>query len=265
VADQLSAKTGVMKRSEIGYGTVLGNRVHITDYAEATGEILRLAHSGGVHCVAAANTHLMGEAAVNADFAAILRSFDLVVPDGMPLVWALQLDGAAIQERVYGPYLMQKVLAASTARTRHFFLGGTEETLATLRERVLRDYPGVEIVGVLSPPFGAWSAAEEGRMIDAVNAAEPHCIWVALGGVKQETWIHAVRGRINQGVLLAVGDAFILNAGLRSFAPSWLQGLGLTWAWRLLQEPRRLAQRYMVYHSRFVKAFLYERWRLTWR
>jgi N-acetylglucosaminyldiphosphoundecaprenol N-acetyl-beta-D-mannosaminyltransferase len=245
-------------------GEVLGVPVHLADYDSAVSAILAMAHDGQTHAVAAANTHLIGEAAVNPDFAAVLCSFDLVVPDGMPLVWSLRQDGHSIRDRIYGPYLMARVLAASGAETRHFFLGGTEETLSTLSQRLWQLHPHLNIAGTLSPPFGRWTPQILSDILQTINAAKPHCIWVALGGVKQETWIHQVRPQIHSGVMLAVGDAFVLNAGLRSYAPAWLQRLGLTWLYRLLQEPRRLAARYAQYHLRFVGAYLAHRWRQTW-
>ena len=245
---------------------VLGVPLHVIDYAGAVRAVEQLATAadGRVRCVAAANTHLVGEAATNPDFAEVLQSFDLIVPDGMPLVWCMRLDGAEIHDRVYGPYLMKAVLAASGNGLRHYFFGGTEETLAALKSEMLRLNPELVIAGSCSPPFGSWSAEQESAMLSHIHDSGANCIWVALGGVKQESWMHRVRGRLTQGVMLAVGDAFVLNAGLRAYAPDWMQRCGLTWLWRLCQEPGRLAQRYARYHGRFVWAYLKERWALTW-
>jgi N-acetylglucosaminyldiphosphoundecaprenol N-acetyl-beta-D-mannosaminyltransferase len=236
------------------------------DYDSTVEQILQWSETDNVHCVAAANTHLLGEAAHNPTFAHLLNDFDLIVPDGMPLIWALRLDDIPIQDRVYGPYLMQRVLSASAQRsTRHFFLGGTESTLIRLKDQSEANNPGIKIVGTLSPPFGSWNREVEDSILDKIEGSGADCIWVALGGVKQETWIHSIKSRIKKGVLIAVGDAFVLNAGLRRFAPQWMQRCGLTWLWRLLHEPRRLARRYAVYHWRFVKAFLAQRLKMSWR
>ena len=80
----------------------------------------------------------------------------------------------------------------------------------------------------------------------------PDFIWVALGGVKQENWIARNRHRYQRGVFLAVGDAFELLAGRRTFAPAWMQRSGLTWVYRLVQEPRRLWKRYLTNNTAFA-------------
>lgn len=242
-------------------GLVLGTKVDVTSYEEVLDRIVDLASLGGVATVAAANTHLLGEAASDPAYAAVLKNFEMVVPDGMPLVWALQLDGHDIRDRVYGPYLMRHVLVHAPSDSKHYFFGGSEECLARLKQRSLELNPKIQITGAVSPPFGGWDAETETRLIDGINASDADFIWVALGGVKQETWIAQNRHRFKRGVFLAVGDAFALVAGLRPYAPEWMQRSGLTWAYRLMQEPRRLLSRYLRYNSRFIAAFMMERLR----
>ena len=104
------------------HGTVLGVRLNLTDYSEVAEEVVARARSGEVAALAAANTHLVAEAVDCSEFAKVLADFDWVVPDGMPLVWALQLDGHEIEDRVYGPYLMQHLLTHSPTRTPAIFL-----------------------------------------------------------------------------------------------------------------------------------------------
>ncbi len=249
------------KTSVILEGRVLGTRLNVVDYKSALEEIVRLARGNQVSAVAAANAHLLAEAVDDTEFGEVLSSFDLVVPDGMPLVWALQLDGHAITERVYGPYLMRFALENTPRPFKHFLFGGTSECLALLSDRARELNKNIEIAGTLSPPFGCWDAAEEGDLIDQINAAGADFVWVALGGVRQETWIANNRHRFKKGVFLAVGDAFALVAGLRSFAPAWMQRCGLTWIYRLAQEPSRLFGRYLKYNTRFGVAFLLDRLR----
>lgn len=248
-----------MERSRSG--EVLGTRINVETYASALERVAAWAQSGKVACVAAANTHLVSEASANPGYAEVLRGFDLVLPDGMPLVWSLRLDGHEIHDRVYGPYFMEHVIRHSPAGLRHYFFGGTEECLAALCEGVKRLNPEVVIAGTMSPPFGKWDEATEAGLIQHINDAQPDFVWVALGGVKQETWIATNRDRFTRGVFLAVGDAFVLLAGLRGYAPDWMQRSGLTWIYRLIQEPRRLIGRYLTNNTRFVVAFLRDRWR----
>jgi N-acetylglucosaminyldiphosphoundecaprenol N-acetyl-beta-D-mannosaminyltransferase len=246
---------------QVERGVVLGTRLDVTTYDGVLERVVALARNQSVTAVAAANTHLVGEAVSNPAYAAVLESFDIIVPDGMPLVWALQLDGHQIEDRVYGPYLMQHVLAHSPAELSHYFFGGTSDCLEKLRARALELNPQLSIAGAASPPFGKWDAETEDGLIKQINDSGADFVWVALGGVKQETWIAANRHRFKKGIFLAVGDAFALVAGLRPYAPAWMQRSGLTWLYRLILEPRRLLGRYLRYNTRFVTAFMSDRLR----
>lgn len=245
-------------------GDVLGLKVDITNYSDACKRIEAIARSGCVAAVAAANTHLVGECLRHSEFADVMKTFDFVLPDGMPLVWALRLDGHEINDRVYGPYFMEHVLMNASSGSRHYFFGGTQECLDKLQDAARTLNPQIQISGAKSPPFGLWDEATETRLIDDINAAQADFIWVALGGVKQETWIAKNRHRFTRGVFLAVGDAFVLVAGQRSYAPAWVQRVGMTWLFRMLQEPRRLLSRYLRYNTLFAVAFLKERLRLAY-
>lgn len=254
-------RTGESASDGMEQGWVLGTRLDVLTYSQVLDRMIAMADSGKVGAVAAANTHLIGEAVSDRSFAEVLRSFEILVPDGMPLVWALRMDGHEIPDRVYGPYLMQRALTDTPGEMKHYFFGGTVECLARLESRAREINPKIKICGAVSPPFHEWDAETEARLIDGINAAGADFIWVALGGVKQEKWIAQNREHFKHGVFLAVGDAFALVAGLRSFAPVWMQRSGLTWVHRLMQEPRRLFPRYLRYNFRFAAAFLRERLR----
>lgn len=245
-------------------GNVLGIQVDVTDYDSAAEHIFALARGTDVRTIAAANTHLIAVARKNASFSRVLSGFDMIVPDGMPLVWALQLDGCQITDRVYGPYLMRETLKKSPSDLRHCFFGGSPECIQQLQHQALQLNPQLNICGAISPPFGEWTPENETELINSINCSNADVVWVALGGVKQETWIAKNRNRFHRGVFLAVGDAFVLVAGLRSFAPNWMQRNGLTWLYRLYQEPRRMFRRYFTYNTLFLTAFLRERWSMTW-
>jgi N-acetylglucosaminyldiphosphoundecaprenol N-acetyl-beta-D-mannosaminyltransferase len=244
-------------------GQVLGCGLNIESYESATKLLVSMTQDGVPHLVAAANTHLVSEAHEDPEFGRVLERFDLVLPDGMPLVWALQLDGHVIRERVYGPYLMDYVIRHSPIELKHYFFGGTEQCLQSLRDQLVKWRPGLQIVGMVSPPFGEWDPLTENRLIQEINRSGADLIWVALGGVKQEKWLAAHQDELKAGVFLAVGDAFVLLAGLRTFAPAWMQRIGMTWLYRLAQEPKRLMGRYLKYNARFVISFMKERWVLA--
>ena len=118
-----------------------------------------------------------------------------------------------------------------------------------------RRYPGVKIVGGYSPPFRELDDEEIAAVTDEINRSGADVVWVGIGQPKQEKWMARMRDRLNAPVLIGVGAAFDFHAGLVPQAPSWMQELGLEWAYRLAHEPRRLWRRYARYNPRFVAAF----------
>ena len=231
---------------------ILGTPVAAVDYETAIRECQRLARRLQPAAVCASNTHIIALARHNRDFGELIRSFDLLLPDGMPLRWVLNARGAHLKDRVYGPYFMEKMIRASPRPWKHFLFGGTPSTLEQLTKNLHSIQPDLDICGTFSPPFRAWTEADEKEFARVIAEAKPDFIWVALGGERQEKWIRDNLQRHTRGVFFAVGDAFVLLAGERSFAPDLVQKLGVTWAYRLWQEPRRLWRRYAQYNSLFL-------------
>jgi N-acetylglucosaminyldiphosphoundecaprenol N-acetyl-beta-D-mannosaminyltransferase len=238
---------------------VLGVGLRATDYAGGIKFLEELAQRGKPGMVTACNTHLVALARQQPEFGKILEGFDLLLPDGMPLVWAMRKRGAAIKDRVYGPYLMQEALKKFPRPWKHFFFGGTERCLEELVVAARKIQPHLEVAGILSPPFRNWTEEDEQKFAEQIRTSQADFIWVALGGGRQEEWIAKNSSRHSRGVFLAVGDAFELLAGRRPFAPRWMQKAGLTWLYRLCQEPRRLLTRYLKYNSLFVYYSLMEK------
>jgi N-acetylglucosaminyldiphosphoundecaprenol N-acetyl-beta-D-mannosaminyltransferase len=232
--------------------SILGTPVAVVDYESAIEESRRLAGAARPAAVAASNTHIISLARHRPDFGEVMRRFDLVLPDGMPLRWSLNARGAKLTDRVYGPYFMEKMIRATPRPWRHFLFGGTEETLRDLATHLREIQPDLEIAGTLSPPFRAWNETDEAEFARIIAESKADFIWVALGGERQERWIVENLKRHTRGVFFAVGDAFVLLAGQRSFAPAWMQRMGITWAYRLWQEPRRLWRRYTQFNSLFL-------------
>ena len=231
---------------------ILGTPVAVVDYKSAIDESRRLAGEGRAAAVAASNTHIISLARHRRDFGEVMRRFDLVLPDGMPLRWSLNAQGAKLTDRVYGPYFMEKMIRATPRPWRHFLFGGTEETLTELTAHLRTIQPDLDIAGTFSPPFRAWTEDDEAEFARVITQSKADFVWVALGGERQERWIIDNLKRHTRGVFFAVGDAFVLLAGQRTFAPAWMQRLGITWAYRLWQEPRRLWRRYTQFNSLFL-------------
>ncbi len=231
---------------------VLGTPVHCATYDSGLDEVKRLAALPEPACVAASNTHIISAARADCTFGEVMRRFSIVLPDGYPLVWQLNRRGAGLKDRVYGPYFMRHVLRHTPRPFRHFFFGGSEDCLRRLSAAAREIQPDIEIAGTFSPPFRAWSDEDEEGFAARIRDSGADFIWVALGGERQERWIVKNLPRYRRGVFFAVGDAFELLAGTRPFAPAWMQKSGLTWLYRLSQEPGRLFPRYFKYNSLFL-------------
>ena len=152
---------------------ILGTPVAVVNYDSAIAESLRLAGAGRPAAVAASNTHIVSLARHKEDFGRVIRRFDLVLPDGMPLRWSLNAKGAGLGDRVYGPYFMEKMVRATPRPWRHFLFGGTVDTLRTLVEHLRKIQPDIEIAGTLSPPFQQWSEQNEESFASAIGEAKP--------------------------------------------------------------------------------------------
>ena len=237
---------------------ILGTPVARVTYQSAFEIVQRLARESRPTAVCPANTHILSEARHDPSFARVMYKFDLILPDGMPVVWTMNSRGAGLFDRVYGPYFMKYVLERTPRPWRHFFFGDTDEVLETLRRAAVRLQPNIDIVGAISPPFRAWAESDEAQFAQTINNAAPDLVWVALAGGRMERWIIANQSRYKRGVFLAVGDAFTLLAGRRKFAPAWMQRIGLTWLYRLAAEPARLGPRYIQYNVLFVSYLIAE-------
>jgi exopolysaccharide biosynthesis WecB/TagA/CpsF family protein len=147
---------------------------------------------------------------------------------------------------------MKQVLLNTPRPFRHAFFGGSEDCLQRLTVEMKKLQPDIDIVDQISPPYREWTEEEEAGFARRIAESGADFIWVALGGERQERWIIRNLHRYQRGVFFAVGDAFELLAGSRPFAPVWMQRRGLTWLYRLAQEPQRLWPRYFKFNSLFL-------------
>jgi N-acetylglucosaminyldiphosphoundecaprenol N-acetyl-beta-D-mannosaminyltransferase len=183
----------------------------------------------------------------------IHNSAGLVTPDGMPLVWLCHLLGHKHVERVYGPDLLLAICANSIKKGyRHFFYGGKPGVAGQLVENLRRQFPGLQVTGYYSPPFRSLNAEEESQILQEINSCQPHIVWIGLSTPKQERWMVAHVGLIENAILIGVGAAFDFHAGAKKQAPRWIQRSGLEWLFRLASEPGRLWKRYLVNNPLFV-------------
>ena len=237
---------------------VIGLPVAVTDYAGAVAWILDHATKADrAYAVEAANTHVAALARSDERFSGDIHRFDLICPDGMPLVWCINSQlppEEKLSDRVYGPTLMLETLKATDGQSqfRHFFLGGKQSTLDALKTSFSTRFPGSEIAGMYSPPFGDWPDNEFERICANIRNSGANLIWVGLGCPKQEHWIASNKDRLPAGVYFGIGAAFAFHAGEVRQAPAALQRLGMEWLYRLAMEPKRLFRRYFTYNSLFI-------------
>ncbi|MEW6400369.1 MAG: WecB/TagA/CpsF family glycosyltransferase [Chloroflexota bacterium] len=231
---------------------ILGVSLTSTDYESASQELIRWARAGQSRFVCAANVHMLMEAYDSAPYKEIVHSADLVVPDGMPLVWMMRAKGQKRQQRVYGPTLMLHVLeAAAQEKLSVGFYGSRPEVLDALVKRMQAQYPALNAIFSCSPPFGELSPEQDAEIVKKIDRSGVQILFVGLGCPRQEIWMAAHRG-IVQAVMIGVGAAFDFHAGLKSQAPGWMQAIGLEWLFRLATEPGRLWRRYLYHNPRFI-------------
>ena len=235
---------------------VLGVGVSAITMADTLTWIGRWIATGAQRYVCVTGVHGIMESQTDPDLRAIHNRASLVTPDGMPLVWISWLRGYRHVERVYGPDLMLACCRASVSKGhRHYLYGGAPGVGERLASRLQERVPGLMIAGTWSPPFRDLTAIEEDAMIERIAAARPDIIWVGLSTPKQERWMARYVDRLGVPVLIGVGAAFDIHAGVTKQAPRWIQRSGFEWLFRLLTEPRRLWRRYLFNNPRFVWRF----------
>ena len=168
----------------------------------------------------------------------------LTLPDGVGVVLAANLLGYGRQHRVTGPALMLDLCDRGRERgLRHFFYGGSEGVADELARRLSKEFPGLNVVGTMSPPFRKLSEDEDRAAIAEINATKPDIVWVGLGAPKQEKWMREHLGRIHATAMIGVGAAFDFHSGNVQWAPWWVPHFGVEWAYRLMLEPKRMWRR----------------------
>jgi poly-beta-1,6-N-acetyl-D-glucosamine synthase len=178
------------------------------------------------------------------------RSGDLIVADGMSVVWAMLAAGTPVPERVAGVDLMDNLLrAGGTHKLRVYFLGAHQQVVSTLAETYRKRYPGLEVVGWRD---GYFTIDDHAAIVEEIRGLAPHMLFVGMPSPFKEVWAQKHRERMNVPVIIGVGGSFDVLAGFIERAPRSVQSLGLEWLWRLAKEPRKLWKRYLTLNSEFI-------------
>ncbi len=233
---------------------LLGVPFHDTTLEETIGEIARLIRTREVRYMATANLDFAAQASMDVELQRILVEAHLVLCDGKPLIWASRWLGAPLRERIAGSDLVPRLAQEAEARGwRVFFLGGDAEALGLACARLKAKHPGLAIEGY-SPPFGRLLDLNHEEIAAKVKAFAPDILFVAFGCPKQEKWIYMHHAALGVPVSVGVGATVDFLAGKFRRAPRWMQVSGLEWLFRLMQEPRRLYQRYLIDLLFFVRS-----------
>lgn len=240
--------------ADLAQQTVLGIPFTVGDLETATAHFVRLAaEPQQAYLIAHADVHVLTRIIHEADdYGRGLRQFSYICPDGMPIVWLMRRKGAPAH-RLYGPDVMEWMWdRGRAAGLRHYLIGGSEEAVAKLKERLGARFPGVQVAGHSCPPMGVWPEGTTEDMLRRVRESGANCVWVGLGCPKQERWMFSNLEKLPPALYFGVGAAFNFHAGIVQQAPAWVRAHGFEWLYRLCKEPRRLFKRYLVHNTRFL-------------
>lgn len=231
-----------------------GVRIHAIDQKRCVARVMGSLDAGRGGWIATANLDHLRRLRSDAEFRRVYDDAALVVADGMPLVWAARLQGTPLPERVAGSDLIHSLSAAAAERGRRIFLvGGDPGTAEAAAAKLAADNPGLQVAGTDCPPFGF--ERDPDQMADLrrkLAASGADLVFVGLGSPKQEFLIEAIHEVLPAAWWVGIGISFSFVCGEVRRAPVWVRRVGLEWAHRLLQEPRRLGARYLWHGPPFV-------------
>ena len=233
-------------------------RVFLPEYCalscqEAAGVIVEQASTRQSYGVTALAVHGLMESFTTDALGQKINRIQMIVPDGQPVIWALNiLHRLNLAFKIPGPALTSEVLEQANPKGLRIFLyGSTADTLQKFQQHIAYTYPNLELAGVHEDRFREATAEEDAQDIAKINSSGAHIVLVGRGCPRQEHWVADHVGKVD-AAMLAVGAAFDYHAGKLSRAPMWVQRAGLEWAFRLIQEPRRLWRRYLFFNTRFI-------------
>ena len=238
---------------DLGKKNLLGVQIDAVDYEAAVGRFVEAAKLSKRLTVTALAVHGVMTGALDSQHRHRLNSLDLVVPDGMPVRWGVNLlHGAGLPDRVYGPKLMLKVCEAAEKHGLPLYFFGTQrDTLDKLIENLRVKFPEIKIAGSEPSQFRKISEQESIALAERIRSSGAKITFVGLGCPRQEVWAYELGDELCMPVF-AVGAAFPFHAGTLRQAPLWMQNYGLEWLFRFISEPRRLWKRYVYLNPAFV-------------
>ncbi|MBM6820677.1 WecB/TagA/CpsF family glycosyltransferase [Clostridium saudiense] len=191
------------------------------------------------------------------EFQKVYREADLILTDGMPLIWISKMKKTPIKEKVSGSDLFPEVCKlAANKGYKVFLLGAAEGVAVKAAENLKAKYNGLNVVGTYSPSYGFEKNDDEiNKIIGMINELKPDILAVGLGAPKQEKFLYNFREQLNVPVSLAIGASIDFEAGNVERSPEWMQKSGLEWFYRLIKEPKRMFKRYLVDDLKIFKIY----------
>lgn len=226
--------------------------VNVCDSGSITDRVAKLvaAREGGYICFS--TVHMVMESHDDPQYGERVNAADMVIPDGMPLVWMQKLQGRKDAKRTRANDMMIELCSVAESRGWSVgFYGASQKVIDQIKTRAANDFPNLNIAYAFSPPFRALATEEEIEIKTDILAAKPDLLFVGLGCPKQENWMSKNSPDL-KCVMFGVGASFDFFAGNIKECPPWIGKLGLEWLFRLGQEPRRLWYRYLILNPRFI-------------
>ena len=223
---------------------ILGVKFDLIDHHRTLEIIHRWRESGKQGYVTLTNPHSVLLCRRDKNMMRATTQADLTLPDGAGISLAARLLRYEHCGRVTGPMLMLQLCDwGRRYGYRHYFYGGAKGVADRLAQHLLQQFPGLGLAGTYCPPFRTLTPQEDAEIVEQINAARPDVLWVGLGAPKQEKWMLQHKDRVKAPAMIGVGAAFDFHSGNAKWAPAWMRKLGLEWAYRLAQEPKRMWRR----------------------
>ena len=238
---------------DLGKKNIVGILIDAVNYQQALDFIFQRAAEGRGATISALAVHGVMTGVLDPRHKFRLNRFDMLVPDGQPVRWVLNLlYRTKLADRVYGPKLTLKVCERAAIEGVPIYLyGSTEEILVSLRETLASKFPGIKIAGSEPSKFRRLKPEEKIEVAERIRASGAKITLVGLGCPRQEVFAYENRDALSMPIL-AVGAAFPFIAGLVPQAPPWMQARGMEWVFRLFAEPKRLWRRYLYLNPAYV-------------
>ena len=224
-----------------------GVQVNVSNVETALEEIRQLVVNGGRHYVCFFEGNMLHLSFRQPKIREVLNNASLCYPDGIAVAALASWKLGKRVTRVTGPRMLLSLCEYGIAHGwRHYFYGGKEGVAEELKARLEERYSGLQVVGTSCPPFREPTEEELEELCNELREKKVDLLWVALGGPRQEQWMHKYLGRIPVPVMLGVGAAFDFHTAHQAWAPQWMRAIGMEWLWRLCTGGKRVFVRNII-------------------